>query len=220
VAQEALYERIILEILYVAGDAWISAVEGVCEKNNFSAASMLSLFLLPLFLYIIAKALGWDILIARKLRVKQQPDEYQQLQKRYENKICVITGASSGLGEGLALHYASYGVKLVIAARRVDALKELEERCLLRGAKGVLSVACDVSKQQDCQRLIQATLDKYQTNRIDLLFLCAGVGLIQNFAEVSTSDELQNYHTLMDTNFFGCLYPTHYALPYLKNAHG
>ena len=64
---------------------------------------------------------------------------------------------------------------------------------------------------------MERTVQTFKKQHIDLLFLCAGVGLMQPFEQAQSLD---NYRHIMDVDFYGAIYCTHYALPYLKNAHG
>lgn len=92
------------------------------------------------------------------------------------NKVVVISGASSGIGEELAKLYASKGAKLVLSARRLDRLSKVAESC--SNAAGVEIVACDVSIENDCKSLIAHSITKY--GGIDYLILNAGVGQVAN----------------------------------------
>jgi len=132
----------------------------------------------------------------------------------YKGKVVVITGASSGIGEQLALQYAKKGAKLVLAARRVDRLNALIDKCNSLGGE-TIAVPTDVSNQADCKNLIEATIQKFKT--IDLLLLNAGQGCLFKFAEVT---DLKAYKETMDINYWGCVYLTLYALNDLRKAKG
>ena len=64
-----------------------------------------------------------------------------------KDKVVLITGASSGIGEALALQYAKAGACVVLCARRDDELKRVEEECKKAGAKRVLSVKTNVADE-------------------------------------------------------------------------
>lgn len=91
---------------------------------------------------------------------------------RLKDKVVVITGGNSGVGKETALLFAKEGAKLVISARRYDALKEVEEEIKKIGAE-VLSVKTDIGNPLDCSNLISETIKKY--GRIDCLINNAGV---------------------------------------------
>jgi len=128
-----------------------------------------------------------------------------------KNKVVIITGASSGIGESCAIAFANKGAKVVLAARNIDKLKEVEYVIKEIGVE-VLSVKCDVSLQEDCKRLIEQTISKF--GRIDILINNAGISMRAIFNDM----DLDVMIKIMGINFFGAVYCTKYALPYiLKN---
>lgn len=90
-----------------------------------------------------------------------------------ENKVIVVTGAKSGIGRETALVLAAEGAKVVLAARRMDKLKEVEEEICAKGGEAYC-VSGDVSVREDCDRIISETLEKY--GRVDVLVNNAGMG--------------------------------------------
>ena len=128
-----------------------------------------------------------------------------------KNKVVIITGASSGIGEACAMAYANKGAKVVIAARNLDKLKEVEAKIQKIGSE-VLTVKCDVSIQEDCKNLTEQTVAKF--GGIDILINNAGISMRAIFNDM----ELDVMEKIMAINFFGTVYCTKYALPYiLKN---
>ncbi len=127
-------------------------------------------------------------------------------------KVVIITGASSGIGNAAAREFSAAGSLLVIAARREELLKELEEE--LSTAGPVLSIKCDVTIEADCKNLIDKTIERF--GRIDILINNAGISMRALFKDLNL-DVLKN---LMDVNFWGTVYCTKYALPYLLNSKG
>ncbi|MBR1780517.1 MAG: SDR family oxidoreductase [Oscillospiraceae bacterium] len=91
---------------------------------------------------------------------------------RLTGKVSVITGANSGIGKRTAEIFAEEGSDLVLVARRLDKLQEVEAACAAKGVK-VISVSADVSKYEDCQRVIQQTIATF--GRIDVLVNNAGI---------------------------------------------
>ena len=91
---------------------------------------------------------------------------------RLENKVVVITGGNSGVGEAAAKLFAKEGATVVISARRKDALEKVENEIKAFGGK-VISVPTDISKVEDCENLIQTTVSKF--GRVDVLVNNAGV---------------------------------------------
>ena len=90
-----------------------------------------------------------------------------------ENKVIVVTGANSGIGRETALVLAAEGAKVVLAARRMDKLKEVEEEICAKGGEAYC-VSGDVGVREDCDRIISETLEKY--GRVDVLVNNAGRG--------------------------------------------
>lgn len=133
----------------------------------------------------------------------------------YSEKRIIITGASMGVGEGLALSLATFHTKLTLAARSKEALEDVAKRCLDRGAASVKVIVCDVAKEEDCRRLIQESVAEF--GGIDVLILNAGVSMSCPFDQVS---DLSIFRRLMDVNYLGCVYITHAALPHIVQSKG
>lgn len=127
------------------------------------------------------------------------------------NKVVVITGASSGIGKALAVKYAKERFNLVIAARRLDKLHELEKQI---DNVDVLSVQTDVSKEEDCKNLIEQAINKF--GKIDILINNAGISMRAAFIDVET----EVLRRLMDVNYWGTVYCTKFALPYILKEKG
>lgn len=130
-----------------------------------------------------------------------------------KNKVVIITGASSGIGKALSFEMGNRGAIVVIAARSDDKLREIESELIDSGVN-VLAIKADVSVEADCRNLIESTIDKY--GRIDVLINNAGLSMRALFEEV----ELSVIKRLMDVNFWGTVYCTKFALPYLLRAKG
>lgn len=130
-----------------------------------------------------------------------------------KDKVVIITGATSGIGRALAYECAARGARLVISGRNSEKLMEISEDILKTGIK-VLPVKADVSVEDDCRNLIAGAIEKFGT--IDVLINNAGMSMRALFEEV----ELDVLRKLMDTNFWGTVYCTKYALPGLLKSHG
>lgn len=124
------------------------------------------------------------------------------------NKIVIITGASSGIGEACAYAFAKQGAKVVLAARSIDKLNHVKQHCEALGAQALL-VKCDVSLEDDCKNLINQTVTQFKT--IDVLINNAGISMRALFADL----DLAVLKQVMDINFWGTVYCTKYAMPYL-----
>jgi short-subunit dehydrogenase len=128
--------------------------------------------------------------------------------------VIIITGASYGIGRHLALQLAEQGAWLALAARNALKLEEVSGQCHQRGGK-VVVIPTDVAEQSQCQNLIEGTVAKY--GRIDTLINNAGFGVASRFDELH---DLSLFEKVIQVNFFGSVYCTHYALPYLKETRG
>lgn len=130
--------------------------------------------------------------------------------------VIVITGASSGMGKELTYRYAQRGARIVIGSRSIDVLKEIAADCNAKYPHSkVIPVKTDVTIEKECKNLIETAVKHFE--RIDILILNAGISAHAQFEDVP---DMEIFHQLMNTNFFGYVYPTKYALPYLKEHHG
>lgn len=133
--------------------------------------------------------------------------------KLFKGKVVVVTGASSGIGEAVAREFAKAGSKVVLAARSVDRLRIITEELTGNGYDAIY-VATDVSIEADCRNLIVKTIERFGT--VDILINNAGISMRATFADV----HLSVLHRLMDVNFWGTVYCTKFALPYLVKNKG
>ncbi len=130
-----------------------------------------------------------------------------------EGKVVIITGASSGIGKALAYHFALKGSNVVLGARNGDKLKEIVDDIKAKGGEASYSVT-DVSKENDCKSLVATAVSEY--GGVDVLINNAGISMRALFEDVKL-DVLKH---LMDVNFWGAVYCTKYALPYLLKSKG
>ncbi len=134
--------------------------------------------------------------------------------KKYLNeKVVVITGASSGMGEAMAREYAKMGAKVVLGARRDEELRRVAADIEATGGK-VAYAACDVVSADDCKKLIDTAVETF--GGIDVLICNAGLSMRALFDDC----DLKVLHRLMDVNFWGTVNCTKYALPWLQKSKG
>jgi short-subunit dehydrogenase len=131
----------------------------------------------------------------------------------FHEKVVVITGASSGIGLACAWEFGKEGGKVVIAARNIDALKDIETK-LLKSGIDAFAVQTDVTNEANCKNLIDKTIDKF--GKINILISNAGISMRALFNNL----DLNVIKRLMDVNFWGCVYCTKYALPFLLQSKG
>ncbi|CCH01481.1 short-chain dehydrogenase/reductase SDR [Fibrella aestuarina BUZ 2] len=128
-------------------------------------------------------------------------------------KVVVITGASSGIGQALAFAFGRTGAAIVFCGRKADALQTTAQALSAAGITN-LPIVADVSVEADMQRLMADAVGRF--GRIDVLINNAGISMRAMFAETDP-DVLRK---LMDINFMGTVYATRYALPHIQQTKG
>ncbi len=131
-----------------------------------------------------------------------------------KDNVVAITGASKGIGAELARQLAAKGSKLVLAARSEKELEEVAADCKKLGAS-VVTVKADVTSERDCQAIIAGALVAF--GRLDALVNNAGATMWARFEDIEDMEILKR---IMDVNYMGAVYCTHYALPHLKESKG
>lgn len=130
-----------------------------------------------------------------------------------QTKTVIITGASLGIGEALAYEAAALGFNLCIAARQADKLEHVKLKCEGYGVRCV-AVKADVSIEQDCAGLIETCVSTF--GGIDILLNNAGISMRALLKDC----DLEVIKRVMDVNFWGTVYCTKHALPYLLASGG
>jgi len=130
-----------------------------------------------------------------------------------KHKVVIVTGASSGIGRAIAKEFASKGAKVVLASRNLEKLSQIREEIEKTGGTAI-ALSTDVSDEVQCKELIEKTINLF--GRIDILVNNAGISMRANFQDV----ELDVLKKVMDTNFWGTVYCTKFALPYLLERKG
>jgi NADP-dependent 3-hydroxy acid dehydrogenase YdfG len=129
-----------------------------------------------------------------------------------DDKVMLITGASSGIGAATARHAAQAGYRLALAARSVDRLQTLADE--LGGEDRAIAVRCDVSEWEQQEALVQTTLQRF--GRLDVAFANAGFGAARGFL----SDTPEHWRAMVLTNVLGAAYTIRATLPALKETTG
>ena len=117
-------------------------------------------------------------------------------------KSIIITGASSGIGAAAALAAADFwktGARLILAARRMDRLETIAERCRAKGATAI-PIPCDVAQRADIDRVVAAAVEKF--GRVNVMLANAGFGLLAKIHETSE----QQFDEIFATNVKGTWY--------------
>src|SRR5512139_2013446 len=132
----------------------------------------------------------------------------------FRGQVVIVTGASAGIGKALALQLASQGAKVAIAARRAERLEEVAAECQKLGGEALV-VPTDVTDEAQCKALVEKTIAAF--GRLDMLINNAGLAVSALFDEYP---DLCLFKHTVDVNFYGAVYCTYYALPYLKKTRG
>lgn len=125
------------------------------------------------------------------------------------DKVALVTGASSGIGEATALALASEGVLVVIAARRQERLELLAERISKLGGQVAFAVV-DVAREEQVLSLVEEI--QFNLDRLDILINNAGI--VDN-SPIATADT-DNWRRMFDTNVLGLMYTTQAAVRVMK----
>lgn len=129
------------------------------------------------------------------------------------DKVALITGASSGIGEATAKLLASHKVKVAMVARRKHNLENIANDIRSNGGTALV-IEGDVTDKDQCERAVKTTIDEWGT--IDILINNAGVMLIGPASELPIED----WEQMIKLNELGLLYMTRMALPSLSESHG
>lgn len=130
-----------------------------------------------------------------------------------KDKVVIITGASSGIGKALAFSFGNEGAKIVITGRKEAPLLEVGSELSKLGIDN-LAIISDVSIENNNIEMVKKTIEKY--GKIDILINNAGISMRAMFEDC----DVNVIKTLMDINFYGTVYATKYALPYIKATKG
>jgi NADP-dependent 3-hydroxy acid dehydrogenase YdfG len=129
-----------------------------------------------------------------------------------DEKVFLITGASSGIGAATARRAAEAGMRLVLAARSVDKLEALAGE--LGGEERALVVGCDVTDWGQQEAMVARALERF--GRLDVAFANAGFGAARGFL----NDDPEHWRAMVLTNVLGAAYTVRATLPALKESTG
>jgi dehydrogenase/reductase SDR family protein 7B len=130
-----------------------------------------------------------------------------------QNKVVIITGATSGIGRACAEVFGNAGAKIIFTGRNENRMKEV------KSALSALDIEhtgyiMEVSSESENKRLVEETIKKY--GRIDILINNAGISMRALLEDI----DLEVFRRIMEVNFFGTVYLTKFALPYILQSRG
>jgi NADP-dependent 3-hydroxy acid dehydrogenase YdfG len=130
-----------------------------------------------------------------------------------QSKVCVVTGASSGIGEATARRLGQAGATVALIARRGDRLEALAKEIEKDGGKA-LPITADITEEDQARAAIEKS--QSELGRLDVLVNNAGVMLLGPIQGADTSE----WRRMIDINVMGLLYCTYYALPIMRDQGG
>ena len=131
---------------------------------------------------------------------------------RLKDKVVILSGGNSGIGACAAKLFAAEGAKVVISARRVEALDAVAEEIRQAGGE-VLAIPCDISKPEQCAAVVAKTVETFGT--VDVLVNNAGVAGQALFQDIT--DEL--WHRYFSVNVDGAYHAIQAVLPAMLHHH-
>jgi short-subunit dehydrogenase len=131
----------------------------------------------------------------------------------FKDKVVLITGASSGIGEELARQLTQARAKVALAARRKELLESLA-KSIAGAAETPLALECDVTRDGDLERAVAETLQRW--GKLDVVIANAGFGVVGPVRQLT----LEDYRRQFETNVFGVLRTVLVALPKIEKSKG
>lgn len=133
--------------------------------------------------------------------------------KTLKDKVILITGATSGIGLALAFEFGRKGSRIAFTGRDLSRLNDSETHLKNSGIE-CIGIQADASSEIDQRKAVALTVNRF--GRLDVLINNAGISMRALFSEL----DLSVIRSVMETNFFGTVYATHAALPYLIRSNG
>jgi NADP-dependent 3-hydroxy acid dehydrogenase YdfG len=127
-----------------------------------------------------------------------------------ENKVAIVTGASSGIGYTTSLVLSKAGVRVAVGARRTERLQELENQIIKNNGE-IFIQKLDVTSKSDCDSFVDAVVKKW--GKVDILVNNAGLMPLSYFV----NRKVEEWERMIDVNIKGVLYCTSAVIPHMLN---
>lgn len=131
------------------------------------------------------------------------------MENNIKDKVVIITGASSGMGEAAAKHLAGLGATVILGARRADKIEKLETDIQAAGGKA-LAVKVEVTDLQQVKNLVDSAVQQF--GRVDVIVNNAGIMPLSPMDRIN----VEEWNTMIDVNIKGVLNGIAAVLPYMK----
>ncbi|KAI8999530.1 short-chain dehydrogenase/reductase SDR [Gaertneriomyces semiglobifer] len=124
----------------------------------------------------------------------------------------LVTGASRGIGRAVAVGLAQEGCRVALVARNAEKLEQVRSECMNAGAQEALVLPCDVTNDEDTQKVVDTIKSKFGT--LNILVNNSGIGGAGDAFEC----DWEGWKNVMDVNLLSCMRMTKLALPLLKSS--
>ncbi len=128
---------------------------------------------------------------------------------KLKNKVCIVTGATSGMGKAIAERFSSEGAKLILSGRDLNRGSALASKL-----QDALFLPGDVSEPEYNHSLVAAAISNF--GKLDIVSLNAGILGLGSVVDLS----IENWQKTMDTNLSSIFYLSKFAIPYLQKSNG
>ena len=183
------------------------ALEKLISQNRPSLKYQVSMIRIFVF-FFIGLMMSNSSTMSAEVAVKKTFDGSQAV-KRFHGQVVIVTGASRGIGRGIANLFAKEGAKLVLVGRDVEQLETVKRAIETMGEQAIW-VKADVSNQEDMDRMVQQALQKY--GKLDVL--CHNAGIYPHARLENMT--LQEWKNVIDVNLTGTFLAVKACIPVMK----
>jgi NAD(P)-dependent dehydrogenase (short-subunit alcohol dehydrogenase family) len=148
-----------------------------------------------------------------------QSSRHKSNRLRLEDKVALVTGATRGIGEEIAYHFAEQGAKVVVAGRDVDRGARVVEKIKVSGGEAIF-LAADMGRESDVKRLVAETVQKFGALNI-VVNNAAPTNLVAASADKCMADHTtEEFDAIIKVSLYGPFWCCKYAIPHLLRAGG